>query len=184
MIWFKNNLSTKRFSDWIASYHGPLFKHALWMTGNQDVAADMVQEAYYQAWISMGNLRDETKVLSWLLTILRRVIHKEQRSKYRHTETLAQLYELDGGKFQDDCFRLIQIYSMLEQISPVQRDTFLLHYLHGFKYEEISEILEIPLGTVMSRLARTRELLSKLRQNDTAKVIQFAGTPKEHAHDR
>lgn len=135
-----------------------LFRHALWMTGRQDVAADVVQETYYQAWRSINNLKDDSKALPWLLTILRRCIYQEQRCQYRQAETVEQLQHLDSHHTQDE-YRLLEIYRALESISSKHRDIFLLHYLHGFSYEEISEQLNIPKGTVMSRLSRARNAL-------------------------
>ncbi len=184
MYWFNKKSREILFSGWITQHHDALFKHALWMTGNGDLAADMVQETFYQAWLCIEGLRDHKKALSWLLTILRRAIHKEQRFKYRQLETLAQISALDEKQSQDDCYGLLQIYSALEQISPVQRDTFLLHHLHGFKYAEISEILNIPVGTVMSRLARAREALEKLEKTTSNNVIHLPDIQRDQINDR
>lgn len=135
---------------------------------------DMVQEAFFQAWLSMESLQDSSKALPWLLTILRRTVYREQRCSYRHAETVAQLHQMDTRVTQTDAYPLMEIYSALESLSPNQREVFLLHHLHGFSYEEISTQLEIPLGTVMSRLSRARDTLQKQQQIDEGKVIQFS----------
>jgi RNA polymerase sigma factor (sigma-70 family) len=172
--WLKKKLNQKQFAEWISCYHGTLYKHAFWMTGNQDLAMDMVQEAFFQAWLSMESLQDSSKALPWLLTILRRTIYREQRYSYRHAETVAQLNQMDTRVTQTDAYPLLEIYSTLESLSPNQREVFLLHHLHGFSYEEISSQLEIPLGTVMSRLSRARDTLQKQQQVDEGKVIQLS----------
>ena len=162
-----------KFGDWIHHYHGVLYKHALWMVGSHDIAQEMVQEAYFQAWLSMDSLKDQEKVLPWLLTILRRTVYREQRCQYRNKETLEALKQMDLEETQSDAFTLLEIYNALEYLSPKLRDTFLLHHLHGFSYEEISAQLEIPTGTVMSRISRAREALQQQQNTDNEKVIDF-----------
>ena len=167
-----------RFEGWVSTYHAALYRHALWMTGNCDVAVEMVQEAFFQAWISMDSLKDRDKVLPWLLTILRRAVYREQRSQYRHNETVAQLSELALELDENDPHQLLLIYRSLENLSPNHRDIVLLHYLQGFSYEEISEQLQIPKGTVMSRLSRAREAFLELELESVEgdeKVIQLSG---------
>lgn len=145
---------------------------------------DMVQDAFFQAWLSMDTLKDREKALPWLVTILRRVIYKEQRYKYRHSETVAGLRQLDANPIQADAYPLLEIYGALESISSNLREVFLLHHLHGFSYQEISKQLQIPKGTVMSRLSRAREALKKLQNSDSNVVsiteIETRRLGKEH----
>ena len=143
------------------------------MVGSQDLAQDMTQEAFYQAWLSIDSLKDESKALPWLLTILRRAVYREQRCQYKNQETLNELRQMDLENAQPDAFSLPEIYSALELLTPKLRDTFLLHHLHGFTYEEISTQLEIPTGTVMSRISRAREALQKQEEPANEKVIDF-----------
>lgn len=65
------------FEGWIEAHYRALYRHALWMTGDAATAADLVQEAYYQAWKARHTLRDEAKAFAWLLTILRRRVFEE-----------------------------------------------------------------------------------------------------------
>ncbi len=170
---FGKSPNSENFGRWIHQYHGALYRHALWMVGSQDIAQDMTQETFFQAWLSINSLKDEDKVLPWLLTILRRAVYREQRCQYRNRETLESLRQLDLAQTQPDAFSLLEIYNALEHLTPKLRDTFLLHHLHGFSYEEISVQLEIPTGTVMSRLARAREALQNQQELDSEKVIDF-----------
>jgi RNA polymerase sigma-70 factor (ECF subfamily) len=143
------------------------------MVGSQDIAQEMVQEAYFQAWLSVDSLKDEDKALPWLLTILRRAVYREQRCQYRNQETQEALMQQELEDSQSAAFTLLEIYNALECLSPKLRDTFLLHHLHGFSYEEISSQLKIPTGTVMSRISRAREALQKQQNTDSEKVIDF-----------
>jgi len=163
-----------KFDQWINQHHAALYKHALWMVGNKDIAQDVTQETFFQAWLSLHALKDDQKALPWLLTILRRCVYREQRYQYRNAETLMELTLLDGEAIQPDSYSIVEIYSALETLTPKLRDTFLLHHLHGFSYEEISTQLEIPTGTVMSRIARAREALQKYQNLEEGTIIKFS----------
>ncbi len=158
-----------------------LYKHALWMTGSQETAMDMVQETFFQAWQGVDSLQDRQKALPWLLTILRRAIYREQRTRYRHQETLLALQARATEVADDDAYGLLEIYQAMEQISLAQREVFLLHHLHGLSYEEISEQLQVPIGTVMSRLSRARAALKKRHCLDADNVVNLAERKKEQA---
>jgi len=127
---------------------------------------DMVQEAYYQAWSSIATLKDEAKVFAWLMTILQRAVYREQRHQYRHKETLEALCQEDASTSEAYEYSLAESYRVMESISPVQRETFLLYELHGFSYEEISQQLNVPIGTVMSRIARARDALKMIHSQE------------------
>lgn len=142
--WFDKSSKSAKFDDWINRYHKALYKHALWMIGSRDIAQEMTQEAFFQAWLAVDSLKDEDKVLPWLLTILRRTVYREQRCQYRNAETLEELKQLDRATTQADAFTLLEVYNALENLSPKLRDAFLLYHLHGFSYEEIGAQLEIP----------------------------------------
>jgi len=171
-IFKKRNLKTQ-FDGWISEHNSSLYKHAFWMTGNRDTAMEAVQETFYRAWLSIDKLNDTEKVFPWLLTILRRAVYREQRCQYRHVEVVNQLMELQTDTTTADAYSLLAIYDMLDSVSMKHREIFLLFYLHGFSYEEIGENLQIPKGTVMSRLARAREALQKLDQESESKVIDL-----------
>jgi RNA polymerase sigma-70 factor (ECF subfamily) len=173
LIFSKRQRKKAHFSVWIKQYHAALYKHALWMTGNQDLASDMVQEAYFQAWSNVDTLQDMSKALPWLLTILRRVIYREQRFEYRHRETMVQLHELQSDASPGEESAMLDAYHCLERISPVQREALLLNVLHGFTYEQIGEQLEIPVGTVMSRISRAKEALRNIHEAETANIVHL-----------
>ena len=153
------------FDDLIRQYQGDLYRHALWMTGSTEVAQDVVQETFFQAWSAINTLKQKDKALPWLLTILRRQVYKEQRHQYRQREALEQVSLFGEDSHHPDAQALIMLYGTLERISAKHRDVFLLHHLHGFSYDEISEQLQIPTGTVMSRLSRARQALQQIELN-------------------
>ncbi|VAW71036.1 hypothetical protein MNBD_GAMMA12-1428 [hydrothermal vent metagenome] len=173
MLLFKRNKQKQEFSGWIKEHHAVIFKHALWLCGNKTLAADMVQDTYIQGWKSVNSLHDKHKVLPWLLTILRRIIYKEQREQYRHRETLHYLQNLelsDNNKQNTGEISLIDLYNIFEKISDAHREALLLYVLHGFTYEQISTQLEVPVGTVMSRISRARKAIKDYLESDSDNI--------------
>lgn len=181
---FQKKKNQTLFDRLISEHSNALYRYALWMTGKHDVASDVVQEAFFQAWQSINSLKDESKALPWLLTILRRTVYREQKYGYRQAETAAQLSVIYENSEAPSSCHLMEIYSALEKISIKHRDVFLLHHLHGFKYDEISEHLNIPRGTVMSRLSRARQALQDILESDTeTNVIKLSPLLKEQLKD-
>jgi RNA polymerase sigma-70 factor (ECF subfamily) len=158
---------TDRFPIWIDRHHQALYRHALWMTAQPDLALELVQETFYQAWESRHSLRDERRVLPWLLTILRRAAIREYRARCRSERQAEALRtELPDEGCEQDLQDMLDLAQALEGLSAAQRDILLRYALHGFSYEEIGEQLSIPIGTVMSRISRARQALR--RQMDQA----------------
>jgi len=161
----------EQFEKWVQEYHLGLYRHALWMTSRSDVAEDCVQETYYRAWNARKSLKDKNKVFSWLLTILRRTVYKEYEQRGRNIEftqdSPTDMIAIDEYKDQGE---LLDLVKAMKTLSTSHRDILLLHTLHGFTYQEISDILEIPMGTVMSRISRARAALDDALNTTTPNV--------------
>ncbi len=162
----------KRFNACIDQHHAALFKHALWLLGSRQDAEDVVQETYCQAWRSFSTLKEDDSALAWLLTILRRSTAREYRGRARNNDLrealTAGLNEQASGIARQD---MLDVFHALDSLNPAQRETLLLFALHGFSYREISARLEVPVGTVMSRIARARMALRKQLRVDDGNVI-------------
>jgi RNA polymerase sigma-70 factor (ECF subfamily) len=176
------------FVKWVKLYHGALYRHALWMIGDPEMAADLVQETCYQAWKSRKGLRDGEKAFAWFLTILRRNVYREYGYRASAPESIAAA-ALDAicSPAYDDHDVLIDLSRALNTISVSQRELLLLYGLHGFSYHEISRQLDIPLGTVMSRLARARSALHLAMRDspvpgNEGKLIPFSTNSRHKEH--
>ena len=157
----------QKFNDWIDNCHAALFKHAFWMTGNRALAEDLVQETFYQAWKNRLSIENEDNPLPWLLTVLRRAVYKEYQHARLDPLSLSEEHIDNSANFvQNDLDALVDLGYGLMSLSARQRELLLLHALHGFTYEQISEQLNIPIGTVMSRIARARQTLRAFYVND------------------
>ena len=157
-----------------------LFSTALRMTRNKSDAEDLVQETFIKAWRSFHTFQTGTNLRAWLYRIMTNTFINKYNSKQRKpTETeldeVEELYlykrlgSIDQSKLsssaEDQMFELFtddEVKGALEELPETFRLPVLLSDVDGFSYKEISEMLDIPLGTVMSRLHRGRKLMQKM----------------------
>jgi RNA polymerase sigma factor (sigma-70 family) len=158
------------FDSLVACYYEPLYQFALSLARDESDACDLTQQTFC-IWAAKGHqLRDATKVKTWLFTTLHREFLGARRRQVRfpHIELEFAAPELpvvppptvnrlDAGLVLDTLARLDEIYQ-----APVA-----LFYLQDCSYNEIAEILDVPLGTVKSRLTRGLGRLHQLLTDDT-----------------
>ncbi|WP_455211970.1 RNA polymerase sigma factor [Kaarinaea lacus] len=166
-------INKDKFIRWIDNHHVSLFKHAFWMTGNRALAEDLVQETFYEAWKNRHSIKNDDNPFPWLLTVLRRAVYKEHQQARLDALALSEQYLEESENYsEEDIDVLYDLGTGLMSLSTRQREMLLLHSLHGFSYEQISEQMGIPIGTVMSRIARARQMLRAFYTKDEAdKVI-------------
>jgi len=149
--------SEKQFEDMVREHYEPLFRFAIHLTRAEGDAKDLTQHTFY-VWATKGHqLRDGAKARGWLFTTLHNAFLKERRkqSKFSHDdwETAAEqspAFHLpcdDSGDFSD-------VRSALTKVDEIYRGAVSLFYLNDCSYQEIVDILNVPLGTVKSRIAR------------------------------
>ena len=158
-----------RFEQSIMPHMDAAYNLARWLSSNDSDAQDVVQEAYLRAFKFFGGFRGGNS-RAWLLRIVRNAFYdwlKKNRGDHAEEQLDEELHEaIDEGAGPDaallektDHERLHQAIAEL----PVEfREILILRELEGFSYREISEVADVPLGTVMSRLARGREHLRKV----------------------
>ncbi len=170
-MFFKRQRVDKRFRELAYPNLKFLYNMALRYAGNSYDAEDMVQETFYTAFKNFHQLRDEGKCKSWLFTILRNIYLKELRQRVRMREVeygedidyVSYLEEaadpFDMEKTFEKNMESSRIQHILNRLPEKYKSPLLLCYMEDMSYKEISDILDIPIGTVMSRLARGKELL-------------------------
>ncbi|MCI0388045.1 MAG: sigma-70 family RNA polymerase sigma factor [Acidobacteria bacterium] len=140
-----------------------LYRTARRTLGSQTEAEDVVQETYLQAWKSFHRFEPGTNIRAWMFKILFHVIQHHRRKAYR----LVTLKEEEEFLFEQLTYeppvpqelRDEDILAALERVPEHFRSVILLADVQEFSYKEIQEMLDIPIGTVMSRLSRGRQLL-------------------------
>ena len=153
------------FADVVENHYRALYQFALSLTGSEADAWDLTQHTFYTWSIKGEQLRDGSKAKSWLFTTLYRAFLQERRN-----ETRFPHYELTqvGGELPWVCTdfdRGLDSEKMLEALSQIDetfRAPLALFYLDDCPYKQIAQVLNVPLGTVKSRIARGIAQLQKL----------------------
>jgi RNA polymerase sigma-70 factor (ECF subfamily) len=145
------------FERLVEFYYGPLYRFAMSLTRTESDAGDLVQDTFL-AWAAKGHqLRDHTKVKAWLFTTLHRRFLESQRRivRFPHVEmdeAADDLPKLDPGLV--DQLDAQTVVEMLQKVDAQFQAAVALFYLEDYSYNDIATILEVPLGTVKSRIAR------------------------------
>jgi RNA polymerase sigma-70 factor (ECF subfamily) len=171
-----------------------LYAAAMRMTRNPADAEDLVQETYLKAYRGFGGFQEGTNLKAWLYRILTNTFINQYRARKRRPEE-SELDEVEdlylyrrlggleaaqvGRSAEDelmDFFTDHEVKEALESLPEQFRMAVLLADVEGFAYKEIAEILDIPIGTVMSRLHRGRKALQK-KLYEFATARGLAGRP-------
>ena len=152
----------------VRAYEGAGLRLALGMMGNAEDARDALQEAFVKAWHSLGRFDLKRPFGPWFFQILRNQCRDKLRSRQARfrIETLDERLESRPADEQADpevrrrrAAAKETLWKGLERIGSEHREILVLKELQGFRYAEIAEILEIPDGTVASRLYHARRAL-------------------------
>lgn len=167
------------FPHLVETYYAALYRFALSLTRSSADASDLTQQTFL-VWASKGaSLRDAGKVKSWLFTTLYREFLRGRRrdSRLSAIEDLPANQQDVPEASADIVSRLDSALVMeaLQEVELVFREPLTLFYLQDLSYQEIADILSLPIGTVMSRLSRGKaRLRSRLREKrPDRKVIDF-----------
>jgi RNA polymerase sigma-70 factor, ECF subfamily len=181
-----------RFNALILPHLDRLLAFAIRRTDVVADAEDAVQEGCIRAWKALDDLRDDTRVRAWLYRILRSVLgeNDERLARRRQLVSITRLEaaheEAVGGDadalFDEIAARLSseEVRAALRQVPEDFAVAVELHDIDGFKYQEIAEIVGVPIGTVMSRISRGRRLLggAVLANRSAAGRSNAAATPR------
>lgn len=150
-----------------------VYRFALRLTGSPADAEDLVQETFLRAYRSWDHYTPGTAAKSWLFTICRNAFLRQRQQDTRRAQVIQEAAPRETALFmpayQDDpegsFFDSLVDETILQHIDQLPsefREVVLLSDLEGLSYNEIAKVLEIPLGTVKSRLFRGRKLLQKV----------------------
>jgi len=154
----------------IAGWIPSLRRYALGLTGNREAADDLVQETMERAWRRLAFWRGEGELRAWLFSILHNAFIDRLRAEKRSpTQALAEDEELPVRATQEDLLHVRDLDRSLLALAPEQREVLLMVAVEQMSYAEVARALDIPMGTVMSRLSRARaRLRAVLEGRDTS----------------
>jgi RNA polymerase sigma-70 factor (ECF subfamily) len=181
-----------------------LYNTAYRMTRNSEDAEDLVQETYLKAYRYYDKFEEGTNFKAWLFKIMKNTFINNYRRKQNAPalSDFADIEENFESQVNEDAVKQIKnpedellenvldedVQKALDKLPPDYRMVVILADLEGFSYKEIADILEVPVGTVMSRLYRGRRLMEDamlgfareygyLRDGEPAKMRSRTGTP-------
>jgi len=149
----------------VDQWYAPLYRFALSLCRNPDDALDLTQSAFYKLATKHDQIRDPSKTKSWLFS----VVHRAYIDQYRHTnrfpkttiDAIPEPTETATGRPGDSADGEV-LLEKLTELDERFRAPLTLFYFNSLSYKEIAETLDLPIGTVMSRLRRAKDQLRTL----------------------
>jgi RNA polymerase sigma-70 factor (ECF subfamily) len=167
-------LDDATFEEVVRAHYEPLYRFGYSLAQREEDARDLTQETFAQLARKAGQIQDRSKIKSWLFTTLYRAFIDTRRWKTRHphVEMEAADFELPVSQ-PEGAERLdaVAARDALMKVDEVFRAPLILFYLEEHSYLEIAEILDIPVGTVMSRISRGRAALRHLMEDKPRNII-------------
>ena len=146
-------MTKENFTSLILDCEKTLYRISISMLKNEKDAEDATQTAILTAFEKLSTLKEEKYFKTWLVRILINVCNKQLKQKGKFTELQVDIPKTDAS------IESIEVQTAIENLPIKIRQVVVLHYIEQFSTKEISEILKIPKGTVLSRLAKGRALL-------------------------
>jgi len=161
--------SSLDFESVVARYYEPLYQFAFSLTRTEADASDLTQQTFY-VWATKGHqLRDASKVKTWLFTTLHRVFLESRRRETRFPHFKLDDVPLELPALSPAAVSQLdtaQVLQALARVDIIYQAPVALFYLEDCSYKEIAEILDVPMGTVKSRLARGLAQLQNILANE------------------
>lgn len=158
------------YAEIIRRYQNKLMRYATTIIGDEERAKDAAQEGFIKAYVNLNSFDTKKKFSSWIY----RIVHNESvnlLSKHKNLVQMTDDIDFDSGINVEDEFiikeLITQAHHCLEQMPILYKEPLSLFYLEEKSYEEISDILRIPIGTVGTRVNRAKGMMKILCQKHT-----------------
>lgn len=164
-------LNSSLLESLVDEHYANLYRFALSLARNEAEAADLTQQTYFQLATRGGQIRDMKKAKSWLFTTLRRdfLRLRRQTGRFLSIDDESAPEPAAAEAVEEDTLRAADATLVMEALMEVRevfRESLALFYLEDMSYREIAGILDVPIGTVMSRISRGKQEL-RGRLSDT-----------------
>ncbi len=156
----------------VDEHYVALFRYAFRLSGSVADAEDLTQEAFCKAQLNLKQLRDKDRAKPWLFSILRNCyLHRLRAERHQPCVSLNDIDVPDEPPKEMPEFDTDQLQEALNALPETFRTPLILYFFEDFSYRDIAEQMDLPLGTVMSRLARAKGYLRiRLTTPPTASV--------------
>jgi RNA polymerase sigma-70 factor (ECF subfamily) len=164
-------------NQWIEEYYLPLHRYAYHLSGSRADADDLAQETFCAAQMKWQQLHDHTRARPWLFAILRNAYLRKQRDE--KTRGTTRLVDVPDPWTERPLFDVdpVELRQALADLPETFRTPVILFYFDDFTYRDIAEQMDLPIGTVMSRLARAKAYLRARLLGETATSVGTEARP-------
>lgn len=183
-------IKPEQFQATVQEWYDPLYRFALSLCKDPEDACDLTQNAFYKLASKGDQIADFAKIKSWLFSVVHREFLDQYRRSKRFPQTSLELV-VEPAARQKSAANRLDAETMMNAMSSLDekfRAPLTLFYLQHFSYKDIAATLELPMGTVMSRLRRAkdqlRELLESGSADDSAQETSEKLTPFEKKESR
>ncbi len=165
------NISNDAIRDEIGQYLSRLWRYGLVLSHRRDIADDLVQATCVRALERAAQFSEGTRLDRWLFSILHSIWLNEIRAQHiRQGQGFVDADELAAAGDSEDPIWANQVMQRVNQLPEAQRNTVFLVYVEELSYREAAEVLNVPIGTIMSRLAAARLTLANDRALQNAQA--------------
>ncbi|WP_254438137.1 RNA polymerase sigma factor [Ruegeria arenilitoris] len=163
----------------IQTHSKRVWRFGLALSGASDVADDLLQSTCLRALERHHQVTSHERLDSWLMTICRSIWLNEVRSRsVRKAQALSVTPEAElvatGPDTETNIFAA-EVFTQVMQLPEAQRETVMLVFVEGYSYREAAALLEVPIGTIMSRLSNARQKLKTVMQHEAADAVRRSG---------
>src|SRR5438094_3553378 len=160
-------------SRFVREHYPGIYRYLLYLTRRPEVAEELTQETFLQAWRSLDTFDESASLRPWLHRIAHReflqMLRRQRRQpEERRTTSLEEMAESPGSGAAAWTER-VELHTLIARLPVEEREAVILHYLEGYGYQEIARILGVPVGRVRHRLSEARcHLQRELGEGDHA----------------
>jgi len=165
------------FESIVDAYYQPLYRFGYSLAKNEHEAGDLAQQTFFIYAEKGSSLRDKSKVKSWLFTTLYREFLRRRRKEGRMDNYEPEMLEAAGGSVEPHIRRSMDAnlaVEALDEVDAIYREPLNLFYLKDLSYKEIAKVLDVPIGTIMSRLSRGKAQLRDIFKRKEAETSENA----------
>lgn len=141
------------------AYYRRIYLFAKRMTNSVNSAEDIVQETFIKAWQNLDSFRAESQFYTWLRTIASRIVIDKLRVKNAKVWQQMADYDEIYQAINSNAGQVRDLEKLIQLLPDGARSVFILHDIEGYKHREISELIDIAVGTSKAQLSRARKLL-------------------------
>mgnify|MGYP001187779627 CR=1 FL=1 len=163
------NSNKEMFALLMERYQDKLLRYAGNLLGDEDKAQDVVQESFIKAYKNLNGFNVNKKFSSWIY----RIVHNEAMNlvvKNKHSVVWNEEIEIDSGVDIEEELIMKELtehaHGCLNKLPSIYGEPLELYYMEGKKYEEISDILRLPIGTVGTRINRAKAIMKSICQKE------------------